>query len=51
MQIDLTNGEMWKILDAIKSYTNDYSVSAPVKKIFVNIEKKLTKNLKASNCK
>lgn len=45
MQVELSPNEMWKILDAIKSYKSDYSVSVPVQKIFSGIEKKLRKCL------
>ena len=48
MQVDLNPNEMWKILDAIKSYKNDYSVSVPVQKILAGVEKKLRKNLNSS---
>lgn len=41
MQINLTNNEMWKILDAIKAYKNDYAVSVAVQKTFSTIEGKL----------
>ena len=48
MQIDLNSNEMWRILDAIIAYKNDYSVSVPVQKIIAGIEKKLRKNLNSS---
>lgn len=43
MQIDLSKQEAWKLLDAIKAYTKDYSVSGAVNKTFHNITKKLEK--------
>jgi hypothetical protein len=43
MQIDISKQEAWKILDAIKAYTKDYTVTGPVNKIFDNITKKLKK--------
>jgi len=48
MQVDLSPAEMWKILDAIKAFKDDYSVSVPVQKIFTGIEKKLRSNLNSS---
>jgi hypothetical protein len=45
MQVDLSPSEMWKILDAIKAFKDDYSVSIPVQKIFSSLEKKLKKSL------
>jgi sulfur relay (sulfurtransferase) DsrC/TusE family protein len=44
--IELTNNEMWKILDAITAYKKDYAVSVPVQKIIKDIEKKLRTELK-----
>lgn len=41
MQVDLTANEIWKILDAIKTYKKDYAVSVAVEKTFSNLEKKL----------
>jgi hypothetical protein len=41
MMIDLTTNEMWKILDAIVAYRNDYAVSGAVEKTILNIEKKI----------
>lgn len=41
MQIDITKQEAWKIIDAIKAYTNDYAVNGSVNKIFSNVLKKL----------
>lgn len=42
-KVELSQNEIWKILDAIKAYKQDYSVSESVDKIFANIEKKLKK--------
>jgi sulfur relay (sulfurtransferase) DsrC/TusE family protein len=44
--VELTNNEMWKILDAITAYKKDYAVSVPVQKIIKGIEKKLRIELK-----
>ena len=41
MQIDITKQEAWKILDAIKSYSKDYTVSDSVNKVFNSVTKKL----------
>lgn len=41
MQIEITKQEAWKILDAIKSYTTDYTVTGSVSKTFSNITRKL----------
>lgn len=41
MQIDISKQEAWKLLDAIESYKKDYSLTAPVTKMFVNLTKKL----------
>lgn len=46
VSIEFTNNELWKILDAIKSYTKDYAVSVAVHKTFSIIESKITKSLK-----
>ena len=43
MNVDLTKQEAWKLLDAIKAYTKDYSVSGAVNKTFDNITTKLEK--------
>jgi len=43
MNIDITKQEAWKILDAIKAYTKDYSISGAVTKTFHNITTKLEK--------
>lgn len=41
--INLTNNEIWKILDAIKAYQKDYAVNIAVQKTFSNIVVKLKK--------
>lgn len=41
MKVDITKQEAWKILDAIKAYSKDYTVSGSVDKLFNNIIKKL----------
>lgn len=43
MQVEISKQEAWKILDAIKSYMKDYTVTGPVHKIFDNLTKKLKK--------
>lgn len=43
MNIDLSKQEAWKILDAIKAYTKDYTVTGAVNKTFQNITTKLEK--------
>lgn len=43
MQVDISKQEAWKILDAIKAYTKDYSISGAVTKTFHNITNKLEK--------
>lgn len=41
MQVDINKQEAWKILDAIKSYMKDYTLTGPVQKTFDSITKKL----------
>jgi hypothetical protein len=41
MLVDITKQEAWKILDAIQSYSKDYTVSGAVSKTFDNVTKKL----------
>lgn len=41
MNIDITKQEAWKILDAIKAYQKDYTVTVAVNKTYSNITKKL----------
>jgi hypothetical protein len=43
MQIELSKQEAWKILDAIKAYTKDYTVTGAVNKTFNNVISKLKK--------
>ena len=40
MEIDITKQEAWKLIDAIKAYMKDYTVTGPVHKTFDNITKK-----------
>lgn len=47
MTITFTNNEIWKILDAIKAYKNDYAVSGSVQKTLSNIEHKLKNHLES----
>lgn len=46
MQIEISKQEAWKILDAIKAYTKDYTVTAAVSKTFSNITSKLKEVVK-----
>lgn len=46
MQVELSQNEMWKILDAVKAYSKDYAVTGAVEKTLKNIETKLSKVLK-----
>lgn len=43
MNVDISKQEAWKIIDAIKAYTKDYSVSGAVNKTFANVITKLEK--------
>lgn len=43
MLIDINKQEAWKLLDAIKAYIKDYSVSGAVSKTLGNIINKLEK--------
>lgn len=43
MQVEISKQEAWKLLDAIKMYMKDYTVTGPVHKIFDNMAKKLKK--------
>lgn len=47
MQIDISKQEAWKLLDAIKAYSKDYSLTGAVAKTFDNLSKKLQKIAKA----
>jgi len=46
MQIDITKQEAWKLMDAIKAYMSDYTVTGPVHKTFDTITKKLKEVVK-----
>jgi len=48
INVDLTDTEIWRILDAIGAYKKDYYVAAAVTKTITNLEKKLKKALKDS---
>jgi len=48
INVDLTDTEIWRILDAIVAYKKDYYVAAAVTKTITNLEKKLKKALKES---
>lgn len=48
INIDLTDTEIWRILDAIGTYKQDYSVSSAVSKTINKLEKKLKKALEES---
>lgn len=41
--IEISKQEAWKIMDAIKAYTSDYTVTGSVSKTFSNIVSKLEK--------
>ena len=41
MQIEISKQEAWKLLDAIKAYSKDYSLTGAVTKTFNNLTKKL----------
>jgi len=41
MQVDITKQEAWKLIDAIKAYMSDYTVTGPVHKTFDSVIKKL----------
>lgn len=43
MNVDISKQEAWKIIDAIKAYTKDYSVSGAVNKTLTNVITKLEK--------
>lgn len=43
MEIDISKQEAWKLIDAVKAYMKDYTVTEPVNKIFDSISKKLKK--------
>ena len=41
--VELTNQEMWRLLDAISSYKKDYALAGSVTKTLDNVAKKLKK--------
>lgn len=43
MNIELSKQEAWKIMDAIKAYTQNYTVTGAVSKTFNNVVIKLKK--------
>ena len=49
MIIEISTQEAWKIIDAIKAYPENYSVSDSVIKMFKKIEKDLQKSIKDEN--
>lgn len=49
MIIEISSQEAWKIIDAIKAYPENYSVSDSVIKMFKKIEKDLQKSIKDEN--
>ena len=48
INIELTDTEIWRILDAIGTYKRQYEVATAVAKTIKNLEKKLKKALKES---
>jgi len=46
INVDLTDAEIWRILDAIVAYKKDYYVADAVTKTITNLEKKLKKAIK-----
>ena len=48
MTVDLTINEMWKILDAIVAYRNDYAISGVAEKNLLTAEKKLKETISNS---
>ena len=48
INVDLTETEVFRILDAIGTYKQDYSVSTAVSKTISVLEKKLKKTLQES---
>lgn len=49
MIIEISTQEAWKIIDAIKAYPENYSVSDSVIKMFKKIQKDLQKSIKDEN--
>lgn len=41
MQIEISKQEAWKLIDAVKAYMKDYTVTGAVSKTFDSISKKL----------
>ena len=48
ISVDLTDAEIWHILDAIVAYKKDYYVADAVTKTITALEKKLKKAIKES---
>jgi len=46
MEIDITKQEAWKLIDAVKAYMKDYTVTGTVHKTFDSISKKLKEVIK-----
>jgi len=49
--LDVSVNEMWKILDAIKHYHDDYYVNDSVTKMLKDLEKKIKKTIKQEQTK
>lgn len=43
MELEITKQEAWKILDAVKAYSKDYTLTKSVDKTFGSIIEKLKK--------
>ena len=43
MELEISKQEAWKILDAVKAYSKDYTLTDTVNKTFDSIIKKLKK--------
>jgi hypothetical protein len=46
MQIDINKQEAWKLMDAVKAYLKDYTLTAQANKTFDTITKKLKEVVK-----
>jgi hypothetical protein len=46
MQIDINKQEAWKLMDAIKAYLSDYTLTGQANKTFDTITKKLKEVVK-----
>jgi hypothetical protein len=46
MQIDINKQEAWKLIDAVKAYLKDYTLTGQVHKTFDSITKKLKEVVK-----